>query len=79
MFIGSFLFSFILIWIYSFEVAAFNMVALLFPILIICFIATTIEALSPPTYDNVTVPVAVLIVGMVMSLTGMWAYPLWTL
>lgn len=79
MFTGSFLFSYILIWIYSFEVAAFNMVALLIPIVFICFIATTVEALSPPTYDNVTVPVAVIIVGIIMSLTGMWVYPLWTL
>lgn len=73
MFIGSFLFSYILIAIFSLEYATFDIVALFLPILIISLVATIVEALSPKNLDNWTVPIAVIVmVILFIYLTPAW-------
>jgi dolichol kinase len=79
MFIGSFLFSFVLIAIFSLEVHIFNLVTLIIPILIISIVAMIVEALTPKNLDNWTVPISVVIVIIVLLYIGLWTYPLWTL
>jgi dolichol kinase len=61
MFFGSFLFSYILIAIFSLEIATYNLVNLFLPILVISLVATIVEALSPKNVDNWTVPFVVII------------------
>ncbi len=61
MFFGSFLFSYVLIVIFSLEIATYNLVHLFLPILVISLVATIIEALSPKNVDNWTVPFAVIV------------------
>ena len=73
MFIGSFLFSYILIAIFSLELAAFDLVALFLPIIVLSFVATIVEAISPPNLDNWTVPIAVI----VMVVLFIYLVPLW--
>jgi dolichol kinase len=73
MFIGSFLFSFILIAIFSLELVVFDLVVLFLPILVISLVATIVEAISPPNLDNWTVPIAVI----VMVVLFMYLVPLW--
>ena len=73
MFIGSFLFSIILIGIFSLELAVFNLVVLLLPVLVVSLVATIVEAISPKNLDNWTVPVAVFVVIAIIS----YALPLW--
>jgi dolichol kinase len=73
MFIGSFLFSYILIAIFSLELAAFDLVALFLPILVISLVATIVEAISPPNLDNWTVPIAVIVmVVLFINLVPLW-------
>ena len=81
MFIGSFLFSYILIIIFSFEILAFDVVALLLPILLISVVATIVEALSPKGLDNWTVPIAVIIMIVLMPFIfpAVWTFPIQTL
>lgn len=79
MFIGSFLFSYILVAIFSLEVPSFNLVTLLIPILIISLVATIVEALTPKNLDNWTIPISVVIVVAILMYAGLWAFPLWTL
>ncbi|MFW9962996.1 MAG: diacylglycerol/polyprenol kinase family protein [Candidatus Sifarchaeia archaeon] len=73
MFIGSFLFSYILIAIFSLELAAFDLVALFLPILVISLVVTIVEAISPPNLDNWTVPIAVI----VMVVLFIYLVPVW--
>ena len=73
MFIGSFLFSYILIAIFSLELAVFDLVALFLPILVISLGATIVEAFSPPNLDNWTVPIAVI----VMVVLFIYLVPVW--
>ncbi len=81
MFVGSFLFSYVLFLIFSLEVSSFDAVAMLIPILVISLIATIVEALSPKGLDNWTVPIAVIIVVVVLTFVypAWWPYPLLTL
>jgi dolichol kinase len=79
MFVGGFLFSYILVAIFTIEIAAWNLAAFFLPILIISLAATVIEALSPPHIDNWTICIIVFVVAAVLSFTGMWPYPLATL
>ncbi len=74
MFLGSFLFSFILMFIFSFEIAAWNPIPLLVPLLVISFIATIVEALSPKGLDNWTVPIVVTI--LLIFIVAI--FPVWT-
>ncbi len=80
MFIGSFLFSYVLLFFFSLEVG-WNIVALLVPVLLISIIATIVEALSPKGLDNWTVPIVVTIVILLMPLIfpTVWTFPLQTL
>jgi dolichol kinase len=80
MFIGSFLFSYVLTFIYSLEVG-FDMVALIIPILVISLIATIVEAITPRGLDNWTVPIAVivLIVLFFYLVPVWWPFPLFTI
>ena len=73
MFIGSFLFSFILIAIFSLEFISFDLAMLFLPILVISLVATVVEAISPPNLDNWTVPIAV----VVMVFLFIYLIPLW--
>jgi dolichol kinase len=79
MFVGSFISSYILIAIFTIEVAAFDLIAFAIPILIISLAATVIEALSPPSIDNWTICIIVFIIAALLSNVGMWPYPLFTL
>lgn len=79
MFIGSFIASYILIAIIAIEVVTFDLVALFLPILIISLAATIIEALSPPSIDNWTICIIVVITAVLLSTVGMWPFPLHTL
>ena len=62
MFFGSFIFSWGLVAIFSIEVDNFNLIQIMLPIAIISLVATVVELLSPPHIDNITIPVAVIIV-----------------
>jgi dolichol kinase len=73
MFLGSFLFSYILIAIFSLEFATFDLVALLIPVLVLSLVATIVEALTPKNLDNWTVPIVVFIVIVLFA----YLVPLW--
>lgn len=73
MFIGSFLFSYILIATFSLELPVFNLAALLLPVLVTSLVASIAEALSPKNLDNWTIPLAVFI-----TIAVFWYFiPLW--
>ncbi|MGQ4871810.1 MAG: hypothetical protein ACP6IT_08225, partial [Candidatus Thorarchaeota archaeon] len=80
MFIGSLLFSTVLVALYAIE-AGFDVAALFTPILIICVVATLVEALTPKNLDNWTVPISVVVVAYLLSVfaPAVWPYALWTL
>jgi len=73
MFVGSFLFSYILIAIFSLELAAFDLVVLFLPILVISLAATIVEAISPPNLDNWTVPITVIVIVVLF----IYLVPVW--
>jgi phytol kinase len=73
MFIGSFLFSIILIGIFSLELVAFNLAVLLLPVFVVSLVATIVEAITPKNLDNWTVPIAVFVIIAIIS----YAMPLW--
>ncbi len=79
MFIGSFLFSLILVLIFSLAVPNFNLIGLILSVLIISAVATLVEAFSPKGFDNITIPISVIIVIILLSLGGsggLWPYAL---
>ena len=80
MFIGSFLFSYILLIIFSLEIPAFDVIALMVPVLLISLVATIVEALSPKGLDNWTVTIAVVIMIVLMPfIFPVWTFPFCTL
>jgi len=81
MFVGSFLFSYVLLAIFSIEVPSFDIVALVIPILILSLVATIVEALSPKGLDNWTVPISVIIVIVLFTylIPSWWPFPLLTI
>lgn len=79
MFIGSFISCYLLLAIFEIEVFTFSLLAFFLPVLIICIVATIIEALSPPHIDNWTICIAVFLTAAVLSFVGLWQYPLITL
>ncbi|MFW9909052.1 MAG: diacylglycerol/polyprenol kinase family protein [Candidatus Thorarchaeota archaeon] len=80
MFIGSFLFSIVLVFFFSFEATAFAIANMVIPILIISIVATIVEALSPKGLDNWTVPISVIIMILLLPILGFaWAFPAQTL
>ncbi|NWF94996.1 MAG: hypothetical protein HXY34_02540 [Candidatus Thorarchaeota archaeon] len=78
MLIGSLVFCSALVLIFSLE-AGFSLIAMFPVILIISIVATLVEALSPSSLDNWTVPISVVIVAAVLSSVTMWSFPLLTL
>ena len=78
MFLGSFIFSFGLLAIFSIGIPDFNLVQLLLPILIISIVVTIVEALSPPNSDNLTIPIVVIILIIVFALwiPAFWPFPI---
>ena len=80
MFIGSFLFSYVLLFFFSLEVG-WDIVALFIPVLLISIIATIAEALSPKGLDNWVVPIVVTIVVLLMPwiFPTVWSFPMFTL
>ncbi|MBN2156938.1 MAG: hypothetical protein JW776_12920 [Candidatus Lokiarchaeota archaeon] len=80
MFFGSFIFSIGLIAIFSIEVGNFEVVTLMLPVFIISVVATIVEFFSPPKIDNITIPVAVIIVIVLLFyLTPLWPFDLITI
>jgi dolichol kinase len=77
MFFGSFVFSMGLIALFSLEVDNFNVIQLMLPVTIISLVATIVELLSPPHIDNITIPIAVIIVIVLLFyLTPLWPFDL---
>jgi dolichol kinase len=68
MFMGSFIFSMVLVSIFSIEASVFNTIEIGLPILIISLIATIAEALSPPNLDNLIITAVVISVIVLFQL-----------
>lgn len=79
MFLGSMLFSYILLLIFSLEVPAFSLASLWLPVLVMSILATIIEALSPPNLDNWTVPIIVIVAAVILAYAGLWPFGLLTI
>jgi len=80
MFIGSFLFSFILLFFFSFEVAAFSPMALIVPIVVVSLVATIVEAITPKGLDNITITLAAIIMVLLLPYIGIvWPFPMFSL
>ncbi len=79
MFIGSILFSIILVLIFSVEVASFSLVTLILPILIVSIVATIVEAITPKGLDNLTITIVAIIVILLLPFAGLWPYPMLSL
>ena len=79
MFIGSFLFSFVLVFLFSIEVTAFSVIDLLLPIIIVSIVATIVEAITPKGLDNLTITIAAIIVVLILPYIGLWPYPMFSL
>ena len=80
MFIGSFLFSIVIVFFFSIEVSAFVIADMIVPILIISLVVTIVEALSPKGLDNWTIPIAAVVMIILLPYLGFaWAFPLFTL
>ena len=78
MFLGSFIFSFVLIAIFPVSTAEFGLVQFLLPTFIICLVVTIVEAISPPNSDNLTIPIVVIILIIVFALwiPSLWPFPI---
>lgn len=78
MFLGSFIFCYGLCALFSIGIPAFNLVQLLLPIVIICVVVTIVEALSPPNFDNLTIPIIVIIMIIIFKLwiPTLWPFPI---
>ncbi|MFW9932023.1 MAG: diacylglycerol/polyprenol kinase family protein [Candidatus Thorarchaeota archaeon] len=80
MFIGSFLFSVILVFLFSIEVSVFVIGDMLISILLISLVSTIVEAISPKGYDNWTVTIAAVIMVAIIPFLGLaWPFPFLTL
>ena len=77
MFMGSFIFSIVLVAIFSIEATTFNLFEIGIPILIISLIATIAEALSPPNLDNLIIFIVVIFVMVLFTIlfTEWWPFP----
>jgi dolichol kinase len=78
MLIGSVLFSFLLMAIFSVEVTVWNLSTILLPIVLFGAVATIVEALSPKNMDNWTITIAVIVMLAIVHAVapGFWPYPL---
>ncbi len=81
MFIGSFLFSIILVFIFSLEPGSiFSVVDLILPILVVSFVATIVEALTPKGLDNLTITIAAIVMVILLPYLGLyWPFPMFSL
>ncbi len=80
MFIGSFLFSVILVFFFSIEVAAFSVVDLILPIIVVSLVATIIEAITPKGLDNLTITIVSIIMVLLLPFIGLfWPFPMFSL
>jgi dolichol kinase len=80
MFIGSFLFSVILVFFFSIEVAAFSVVDLILPIIVVSLVATIVEAITPKGLDNLTISIASIIMVLLLPFIGLfWPFPMFSL
>ncbi len=74
MLLGSLVFSYVLLLIFSLEVPTFSLTVLWLPVLIVSILATIVEALSPPNMDNWTVPIVVILAAVVLPYAGLWPF-----
>jgi dolichol kinase len=80
MFIGSFLFSFVLVFLFSLEVTAFSVVDLILPILVVSLVATIVEAITPKGLDNITITIAAIVMVLLLPYLGLfWPFPTFSL
>ncbi|UCH05709.1 MAG: phosphatidate cytidylyltransferase [Candidatus Thorarchaeota archaeon] len=80
MFIGSFLFSFVLVFLFSIEVAAFSAVDLILPIVVVSLVATIVEAITPKGLDNLTISIAAIVMVLLLPYLGLfWPFPAFSL
>ena len=81
MFLSSLIFSIGLVAIYSLEVPSFKLGGLLGTIVIVSLVATIVEAISPPHLDNLTIPAAVILAIILISILipDWWPFTLWTM
>ena len=80
MFIGSFLFSTILVFLFSIEVATFSVVDLMIPILVVSLVTTIVEAITPKGLDNLTITIAAIIMVLLLPSLGLyWPFPMFSL
>lgn len=81
MFIGSFLFSTILVFLFSLEAGSiFSVTDLLLPIIVVSLVATIVEAITPKGLDNLTITVVAIIMILLLPYLGLfWPFPMFTL
>lgn len=80
MFIGSVLFSTILVFLFSIEVSTFALADLFVPIIVVSIVATIVEALTPKGLDNITITIVAIVMCLLLPFIGLfWPYPLFTL
>ncbi len=80
MFIGSLLFSIVLLLIFSLVVSSFVVADIFVPLLIISIVVTIVEFLTPKGYDNISIPIAAVITMILLPyIIPTWAFPLLTL
>jgi dolichol kinase len=78
MLIGAFLFSIILVAIFSLAVSNWTLSAFILPLLIVSIVVTIVEGISPKNLDNWTITIAVLVVLILMhaAAPSFWPFPL---
>ncbi|MHA1775446.1 MAG: hypothetical protein DRO88_04705 [Promethearchaeia archaeon] len=80
MFFGSFVFSLILLGIFSISSDTMNLASLLLPLFFISLIATIIEVLSPPSLDNLLISIGIMVIIVILGLLSpaWWPYSIST-
>ncbi len=78
MFLGSVLFSLLLVGVLSIEVTQWDLVAFVVPVALFSLGATIIEAVSPKNLDNWTISIGVVLMMLIAYLVApdFWPYPL---
>ncbi len=80
MFIGSFLFSFVLVFLFSIEVASFSIIDLILPIVVVSLVTTIIEAITPKGLDNLTITITAIVMVILLPYLGFfWPFPMFSL
>ena len=78
MLIGGFVFSIILVAIFSLAVSNWSLASFVLPLIIVSIVAMVVEGISPKNMDNWTIMIAVLIVLKLMhaAAPSFWQFPL---